>query len=405
MSNIKVYNLDALSDSVQFGKTGGFASYTLLNNSFVFRQSDNTSTALVSAAGFTAVTGDITVLDATKKLGIIDSTISRDSNSVLRFDGSSAVIIPVGSNAARPTGKVGMIRVNTESTPFLETYNGLAWQNISAAVPGGSDTQIQYNASGSLGGSSRYTITFSEVQSSTTLKLGDPSSFSAASSTAYIDGQSSADSKQGTTINLRGGDNSGTGSAGSAVISGGYAIAAGSYAGNVVLIGGESSVGNHGNVLIYTLNNSGGAGERLRIAGGTGAWGLNGANYGSSGQVLTSNGYNASPTWTTIAGTVKIPFGFNSDATTNLFVIPTDGVVISVTIIVSTAFDGVGATAQVGDAAVTDRLMESADSLLSQSGSYTVYPSYQYGIATQLTLTLNVAGSTIGSGIVAVTYE
>ncbi len=34
----------------------------------------------------------------------------------------------------------------------------------------------------------------------------------------------------------------------------------------------------------------------------TGAWGLSGANYGSSGQVLTSNGSGSAPTWQTSSG-------------------------------------------------------------------------------------------------------
>ena len=41
--------------------------------------------------------------------------------------------------------------------------------------------------------------------------------------------------------------------------------------------------------------------ERLRIAS-TGAFGLSGANYGTSGQVLTSGGSGAAPTWTTVGG-------------------------------------------------------------------------------------------------------
>ncbi len=41
--------------------------------------------------------------------------------------------------------------------------------------------------------------------------------------------------------------------------------------------------------------------ERLRIAN-NGAWGLAGANYGSSGQVLTSNGSGSAPTWSTASG-------------------------------------------------------------------------------------------------------
>jgi hypothetical protein len=41
--------------------------------------------------------------------------------------------------------------------------------------------------------------------------------------------------------------------------------------------------------------------ERLRIAS-TGAFGLSGANYGTSGQVLTSGGSGAAPTWASPAG-------------------------------------------------------------------------------------------------------
>ena len=42
--------------------------------------------------------------------------------------------------------------------------------------------------------------------------------------------------------------------------------------------------------------------ERLRINGTSGAFGLSGANYGTSGQVLTSGGSGAAPTWTTVSG-------------------------------------------------------------------------------------------------------
>ncbi len=41
--------------------------------------------------------------------------------------------------------------------------------------------------------------------------------------------------------------------------------------------------------------------ERLRIEA-NGAWGLAGANYGTAGQVLTSNGSAAAPTWQTVSG-------------------------------------------------------------------------------------------------------
>lgn len=41
--------------------------------------------------------------------------------------------------------------------------------------------------------------------------------------------------------------------------------------------------------------------ERLRFEA-NGAWGLGGANYGTAGQVLTSNGSAAAPTWQTVSG-------------------------------------------------------------------------------------------------------
>ena len=56
--------------------------------------------------------------------------------------------------------------------------------------------------------------------------------------------------------------------------------------------------------------------ERLRIAN-NGAWGLAGANYGSSGQVLTSNGSGSAPTWSSAggAGTLKAWVNFNGTST------------------------------------------------------------------------------------------
>jgi len=44
-----------------------------------------------------------------------------------------------------------------------------------------------------------------------------------------------------------------------------------------------------------------GSGERFRI-GSSGQIGLSGANYGTSGQVLTSNGASSAPTWQTVSG-------------------------------------------------------------------------------------------------------
>ena len=60
-----------------------------------------------------------------------------------------------------------------------------------------------------------------------------------------------------------------------------------------------SIYGNNGRLSVYDDTNSA---ERLHI-GSLGQIGLSGANYGTSGQVLTSQGNSATPTWTTISGT------------------------------------------------------------------------------------------------------
>lgn len=408
MSDLNYYKITGLSDTVQFGKDGGFIKYSSVDSQFYLTQNDEITPAPIEGSNLIG-TNNVIVTGATGTLSIIDASIGYDSAEVLQFLGSKAFIVPVGDNSSRPTvPKLGMFRLNIESTPYLEIYNGTQWQNMLQASAAGSSTQIQYNNNGILGASSRFTLSFDEAQSTTTLQLGDPASYSntatLASSIAYIDGASSSSDRQGTNIKIRGGNNSGTGNGGSVTISGGYSITSGMYAGSVALMGGESSVGNHGHVLAYTINSTGGTEERLRIAGGTGAWGLGGPNYGNAGQVLTSNGYNDPPTWQTVAGLVKQPFAFNSNSTTYITVIPTDGVIMSISIIIISAFDDPATTITVGDAAVSDRLFAASDNLPGVIGSYTVYPNYVYGASTQITLTLT-GSSAAGSGVVTVSYE
>ena len=69
--------------------------------------------------------------------------------------------------------------------------------------------------------------------------------------------------------------------------------------GNIITVGtGASVFSPAGNTLALGTNNT----ERLRITN-AGAFGLSGTNYGSSGQVLTSQGASSAPTWTSSSGT------------------------------------------------------------------------------------------------------
>ena len=82
--------------------------------------------------------------------------------------------------------------------------------------------------------------------------------------------------------------------------SGGGSSYAGGYIGHV-----RTSTNSVGDLVFGTRATGGDANtvpiERLRISN-TGAFGIGGANYGTSGQVLTSGGTNAAPQWATPAG-------------------------------------------------------------------------------------------------------
>jgi hypothetical protein len=94
-------------------------------------------------------------------------------------------------------------------------------------------------------------------------------------------------------------------------------------AGNIRLSAASPNIEfNNGGAMVYgpagnTLAFATGGGpaspvERFRIAS-AGQWGLGGANYGTSGQVLTSQGASAAPVWSTVAtGTVTSVAGTGS---------------------------------------------------------------------------------------------
>jgi hypothetical protein len=69
-------------------------------------------------------------------------------------------------------------------------------------------------------------------------------------------------------------------------------------------------------VFSTTSDSASSPSERFRIAN-NGAWGLAGANYGSSGEVLTSNGSGSAPTWQAVGGvgSLKAWVNFNGTGT------------------------------------------------------------------------------------------
>ena len=80
------------------------------------------------------------------------------------------------------------------------------------------------------------------------------------------------------------------GTVGDAVTTARYGLTFGSYVGSSVNLGGWGG-------LTFSTADA----ERLRISN-AGAIGIGGANYGTAGQVLTSGGPSAAPTWSTVSG-------------------------------------------------------------------------------------------------------
>jgi hypothetical protein len=87
-----------------------------------------------------------------------------------------------------------------------------------------------------------------------------------------------------------------------------YNVGIGRGAGSAITTGSLNTIigsysGNAGGLDIRTLSNytvvSDGDGNLRLVFNNTGAMGLNGANYGTSGQILTSNGSGSAPTWQT----------------------------------------------------------------------------------------------------------
>ena len=111
--------------------------------------SNNLNTTNLVATGTGSFGGTLSVTGITSL-----STLSTTGDAI--FGGTGEIQIPSGTTAQRSSSpSQGMIRYNVTNSNF-EGYNGSAWGSI--AVPAGSNTQIQYNSSGTLAGSSDLTL-------------------------------------------------------------------------------------------------------------------------------------------------------------------------------------------------------------------------------------------------------
>ena len=89
-----------------------------------------------------------------------DLTLTPNGTGIVTVNSTQSIKIPVGDNAARPTGAAGMIRFNTDLTRY-EGYNGTAWVRLDGVedadgntkitaelTPGANDNTIRFYANG-----------------------------------------------------------------------------------------------------------------------------------------------------------------------------------------------------------------------------------------------------------------
>jgi hypothetical protein len=131
-----------------------------------------------------------------------------------------------------------------------------------------------------------------------------------------------------------------------------------------------------------------------------------GGSAGTTGQVLTSNGAGSPPTWETNSpGTAELRFDFGDATPKNIFMMPANKIIRETTIVIYTAFDDITATLSLGDIGNISRFISTTDNLPYEIGTYSTTPGYKYAVDTMITLTIVPGVSTLGSGLVTITYE
>lgn len=136
MADVKNFGLIGVGSSLQFSKGGS----KLVNNAgtFNFKAANGTSDVALTAAGITSsagnvtlTTGNVVMTAAAGKVTIGGADMLSGADGYPVLGGTSAVVLPAGNTAARPTGADGMIRVNTDSaTSIVEYFNGTAWTTL-----------------------------------------------------------------------------------------------------------------------------------------------------------------------------------------------------------------------------------------------------------------------------------
>jgi hypothetical protein len=167
--------------------------------------------------------------------------------------------------------------------------------------------------------------------------------------------------------------------------------------------------------LVINSNSAGsGADWKISVArpttGMTADWTLTlPASAGSPNQVLQTNGSGATVWVDTASGATDITdttsFAFGSAATVSMFTLPANAIILSIAVIVDTAFDGTP-TASIGISGNASKYMGSGDMSLAIAAGWNVWPNLPaVGTSEALEIAFSAGGATVGAARVVCNYS
>jgi hypothetical protein len=273
-----------------------------------------------SSNGITTTTAQYYVLKVSSLAANVTITAPSSSKSYIVVNNDPTYTVTI-----KASGQTGV--TVAVSSRALVVFNGTDYAQVGASA-GGSNTQVQYNSSGALAGSANFTFngttaTINTLNLTNALGVAYGGTGLTTVTTGYIpygNGTSALSTASTFSYSSSGGLTSNGLTLGtnttlftvdasfSYYSSGNLVYLNGNTGGGLALRGdgtgtGSSAVYLNGatsatpNTALFYTNTT----ERLRI-GSAGQWGLAGANYGTSGQVLTSNGSGSAPTWQSSSG-------------------------------------------------------------------------------------------------------
>jgi len=103
---------------------------------------------------------------------------------------------------------------------------------------------------------------------------------------------------------------------------------------------------------------------------------------------------------------IQLPFSFSDATPVNVFIAKANELIEEIQILILTAFDGAGASLEVGDATLNDRLVTINQNDPTIPATYIITPNYSYVSSTQVLLTIDPGtGATQGSGLLLIRYK